>query len=370
MTSAKPKKKEVSQKDELEASILGRLTEELNRNAAVDEFSNDVTVLFCGMKKCGKTSLVDRFINPNKDDKDQPKPTVSLDYKFARYAAENSTSKVLAHIYDLGGDEGNDDLVAIPVSASTVGNLVLAVTLDLSDAHHVVPVLEKWLNLLRTQVNKSLAAFAKDSACAHARAQAVQQARRDLYAESPDAGHVRPFPVPLVIFGTKWDCLNDTDPEKRKGLCRALRHFAHTNGASLVFTSLKEKSSMNNARGVLRQLLFGVAAKGGLAEQLDSAKPICVAAGKDSFQGIGASQTDHAWREKVESLFPDPTPAMKGPKKSEADQISDDMQKFPEASVDGMVEQRAEELNQYRRQVERAQRLAGEGVEGVVKPMG
>merc|ERR1712216_776032 len=123
---------------------------------------------------------------------------------------------------------------------------------------------------------------------------------------------------------------------------------------------------MNNARSVLRQLLFGVAAKGGLAEQVEPAKPICITAGRDAFQSIGSS-TDQAWRELVVNLFPDPTPAVKGGKKSEADQITDDMQKFPEASVDGMVEQRTEELNQYRRQVERAQRLASEGVEGVVK---
>ena len=91
------------------------------------------------------------------------------DYKFARYATEGSSSKVcwtklplgfpapkkqsmaqvgtrLAHIYDLGGDEAmssctrqcqdgvglpyeaNENLLGVPVSKATVGNLVLAIT--------------------------------------------------------------------------------------------------------------------------------------------------------------------------------------------------------------------------------------------------
>ncbi len=33
----------------------------------IEESANDVAILFCGSKKSGKTSLVDRFINPTKD---------------------------------------------------------------------------------------------------------------------------------------------------------------------------------------------------------------------------------------------------------------------------------------------------------------
>ncbi|CAJ1360305.1 unnamed protein product [Effrenium voratum] len=112
--------------------------------------------------------------------------------------------------------------------------------------------------------------------------------------------------------GAKWDVLAaDADPEKRKNLCRALRHFALVHGAHLVLTSLKEKTSMNAMRSVLRQMLFGVAPKGGLPEQLDHSKPICVAAGKDSVAGIGlpasGQASDRAWREYVQHLFPDPS---------------------------------------------------------------
>jgi len=363
MTS-KSKKKDAS--DDLSNSILAKLVEEHGQKSADEEFANDVTILFCGAKKSGKTSVVDRFINPTKDEKDQPKQTVALEYKFARYASDGASSKVLAHIYDLGGD---DDLISVPIAPSTIGNLVLSVTLDLSEPHTCMASLEKWLKMLRTQLNRSLQTLAQENPSSAKRIEALQALRGSAYAEHPDRGVINPFPVPLVLFGTKWDALAaDTDPEKRKNLCRALRYFALVNGASLVFTSAKEKSSLNNMRTILRQLLFGVAPKGGFPEQLDHAKPLAVFDGTDSIGSIGAppngQASDRSWREQVEHMFPDPTSLNhKGAKKTESDQVGEELMKFPESSVDGMVEQRTEELQQYRRQVERNQRLASEGVD-------
>ncbi|CAE7552977.1 DYNC2LI1 [Symbiodinium pilosum] len=195
---ARAKKKEA---DDFSSSIFSRLTEEHSQRSAGEEFANDVTILFCGSKKSGKTSLVDRFINPTKDEKDQPKPTVALDYKFARYASEGSSSKVLAHIYDLGGDEANENLLGAPVSKATVGNLVLAITLDLSEPHSCIPNLEKWLQLLRSHVDKSLQALAQENPPGLLHVDAQRALRANSYAEHPDRGFINPFPVPLVIFG-------------------------------------------------------------------------------------------------------------------------------------------------------------------------
>jgi len=322
-------------------------------------------------KKSGKTSLVDRFINPNKDEKDQPKPTVALDYKFARYASETSASKVLAHIYDLGGDDSNQGLVPIPVSPSNVGNLVCVITLDLSEPHGVVDALERWTSLLRTEVSTSLEALSKASANGGQRVQALAKARQDLYAGHADFNSLRLFPVPLVIFATKFDAaIADIDPEKRKGLVRALRHFAHIYGANLLFTSLKDKSTIKSMQALLRQLLFGVASGKATAEQVDPSKPIFVAAGKDSFQSIGppsgSASADKALKDLVKGLFPDPQPAQKGVKKTDSEIVGEELLKYSESTVDGMAEQRIEELNQYRKQVERNQRLAGEGVERII----
>lgn len=79
----------------------------------------------------------------------------------------------------------------------------------------------------------------------------------------------------------------------------------------------------------------------------------------------GGQASDRAWRDLLENIFPDSAPMMKGGKKSESDQVNEELLKYPESSIDGMAEQRIEELQQYRKQVERNQRLASEGVHGV-----
>mmetsp|Transcript_76125 Transcript_76125/g.215282 ORF Transcript_76125/g.215282 Transcript_76125/m.215282 type:complete len:403 (-) Transcript_76125:90-1298(-) len=358
--------------DDLESSILARLTEEQQQQRGSEEdVASDATVLFCGMKKSGKTSLIDRFINPAKDEKDQPKATVALDYKFARYAAENSPTKITAHLYELGGGDSSDDLIAIPVSPGAVGNLVLAVTLDLSEPAGVLAALQKWLELLRNQLQKCYSSMAKEVG-GEKRVEALKSARKADYENHADKGQLNVFPVNLMIFCCKFDTfVSETDPEKRKHLCRALRYTAHTNGASLVFTSLKEKGSMNAVRGLLRQTLFGVAAKPkDLQDQLEPSKPICVVAGKDSLQGIGAPSgapsTEQGWHAFIASIFPEAQTMQKGgEKKGDGELVSEELSKYAETGVDGMVEQRLEELQQYRRQVERNQRLASEGVDGV-----
>lgn len=356
--------------DDFSQSILTKLVDEQQVKSTDEEYTTDVAVLFCGSKRSGKTSLVDRFINPKKDEKDVPKSTVALDYKYARRDASDGTaSKILAHIYDLGGDDGNEDLVAIPVSQKSVGNLVLCVTLDLSEPHNVIPALEKWLTLLRAQATKSLEGLAKSSSNGSKQVEFVQNKCKEPWEGHADAASVVPFPVPLVIFGAKWDVLTtDTDPEKRKNLCRALRHFAHKNGASLVCSSLKDKDSMNAVRGILRQLIFGAAAKTGLPDQTDPSKPLCVVAGKDDFESIGkpqgAQSGDAAWRDLIGVYFPDPQPRQgKDKDKTESQKLDEKMQEMQERMVDGMVSQRTMELELYRKQAERNQRLASEGVD-------
>lgn len=367
---SKSRKKDDKPKEDEGPSILQRLVEEQQKRAEQEEYSNDVAILFVGSSKSGKTSLIDRFINPSKDEKDQPKATNALDYKFARYASDTSTSKVLAHIYDLGGDEAFNELSAIPVSGAAVGNLVVAIVVDLSEPHNILSNLDKWLQLLRQQVTASLEELRKMPGGGQ-RVDTIQRSQKECYNEHPDQQLVNPFPVPLVIFGTKCDTLfTEVDPEKRKTLTLALRFFAHMNGASLVFTALKDKSAMNAMRAVLRFLLFGVVAKGGVPEQLDISKPIAVGAGKDNFQGIGAPQGgtgEQAWRHTISGLFPDVTGGAKGSNQKDGDPIADEILRYPETSIDGMVEQRLEELQQYRRQVERNQRFASVGMEGANK---
>jgi dynein light intermediate chain 2, cytosolic len=63
-------------------------------------------------------------------------------------------------------------------------------------------------------------------------------------ADHPDKDSVSPFLIPVVIVGTKYDALSSMESERRKLLCKTLRYVSHTNGASLLFVSSKDESSV------------------------------------------------------------------------------------------------------------------------------
>eukprot|EP00746_Dinoflagellata_sp_MGD_P166806 gnl/MRDRNA2_/MRDRNA2_96963_c0_seq1.p1 gnl/MRDRNA2_/MRDRNA2_96963_c0~~gnl/MRDRNA2_/MRDRNA2_96963_c0_seq1.p1 ORF type:complete len:381 (-),score=94.58 gnl/MRDRNA2_/MRDRNA2_96963_c0_seq1:60-1202(-) len=355
-------------------SILQKLQDEHAAKVLEEGDAGDVVVLFCGRKKSGKTSLIDRFVNPTKDANEQPKPTVALDYKFARHTTETSSSKTIAHIYDFGGLDDADseqaqEMLRVPVTAETISNMVLVITVDLSEPNSVIPSLVSWIDSLKAQVEAALNAASTTPAGVN-KVRELREQFQAKWAEHADKDRIQGMPIPLAIFGTKWDAFeSNVDPEKRKQLCKALRFFAHVNGASLVCTSLKDKTAMTSMRNLLRLLLFGVAAKGSNIEQLEHNKALYIPAGQDTLAGIGNPQgsgvsTSNAWKTSIESAFPYTT--IGGAQKasmSGAEALGEELAKFSEAGVDGMVEQKIEELNQYRRQAERNQRLASEGID-------
>ena len=72
-----------------------------------------------------------------------------------------------------------------------------------------------------------------------------QQLRKKAWArfgrDHPDRDLLDPLPVPLVILGSKFDVFQNMDPEQRKMVARTLRFIAHTNGASLYVSHLRQK---------------------------------------------------------------------------------------------------------------------------------
>jgi dynein light intermediate chain 2 len=367
-------KKKAPEKALEQDSILQKLQDEHAAKMLEEGDSADVCVIFCGRKKSGKTSLIDRFVNPNKDASEQPKPTVALDYKFARHTTETSSSKTIAHIYDFGGLDSADteqskEMLKVPITAETISNMVLCITVDLSEPNSVIPSLLSWQEGLKAQVENALNAASATPAGVN-KVRELREKFQAKWAEHADKDRIQGMPIPTAILGTKWDAFeSNVDPEKRKQLCRALRFFAHVNGASLVCTSLKDKPSMNSMRNLLRLLFFGVAAKGSNIEQLEHNKALYIPAGHDSLAGIGNPQgsgvcTTNAWKASIESAFPYTT--LGGAQQASmggAEALGEELAKFSEAGVDGMVEQKIEELNQYRRQAERNQRLASEGID-------
>ena len=71
-----------------------------------------------------------------------------------------------------------------------------------------------------------------------------KKAWRKFGSAHPDKDLLDPLPVPLTIFGTKYDIFQDFDPERKKMVCRTLRFVAHTNGASLYVSTVPISSPL------------------------------------------------------------------------------------------------------------------------------
>eukprot|EP00397_Hematodinium_sp_SG-2012_P054027 GEMP01064880.1.p1 GENE.GEMP01064880.1~~GEMP01064880.1.p1 ORF type:complete len:348 (+),score=87.82 GEMP01064880.1:58-1101(+) len=297
--------------------------------ASTSSCVSDVMVVFVGRKGCGKSTLIDRFINHRRGDKEFPKPTLALDFKFARFQADGATTKTLASIFDFA-DAGDDDASMLKILPQSFLRCVCCICVDLSAPATVIPSLRKWLHKLRS--------WAKPSK------------EKDLaLAEHVDLASLDLFPYPLVIFATKWDLfVQNEDAEKRKRMVKALRYFALISGAHLLCTSVADRTSFSTVRSLLRKLLFGMPTK--IADQTNINKPIMVNMGSDTLEQIGGPTSPDILERQGAQDFGEKTAAASSALSSE------DLKKFPERTVDEVVEQREEDLAFYRQQREHSRR--------------
>ncbi|CAD7948593.1 unnamed protein product [Amoebophrya sp. A25] len=326
--------------------------------------SASTTVLVVGRKKAGKTTLIERFINPTKED--FPKPTAALDYKFVRQ--DSGTGKTIAHLYDCSQEPLADMVIRTatsPAAASQQTNFVCCVVLDGGEPGSIMKSLLQWTAALRSKITTAN------------RPDLVSPETQKLYGisipepESSTAtvlkaleGHsLRPFPVPLLICISKYDLMvSKMDAERRKLLLRGLRFFSHLMCAHLVTCAAQEKQAMNSFRSLLKPLLFSTASTA--KASLDMTKPLCVPAGSDSFEKVGpplpgAAAEASVWQKLLDQEIGREASSTDGG--GGAEQLTDaDLARFGEASVDGMVDQKRDELVQYKRAAERRLRLQQE----------
>ncbi len=93
------------------------------------------------------------------------------------------------------------------------------------------------------------------------------------------------LPIPIVIIANKYDVFSNEESEKREWLGRVLRYFAHKNGASLLYVSVRDTRSTSALRSVLNNYVFGLPAK--KLCQTEYTGSIMISAGADSFAAQG-----------------------------------------------------------------------------------
>ncbi|NP_956774.1 cytoplasmic dynein 2 light intermediate chain 1 [Danio rerio] len=311
-------------------------------------FPSQRTVFFMGSKAGGKTTILLRFLERD----ETAKPTLALEYTFGRRARGHNTPKDIAHLWELGGGISLSDLVQIPITADNVSFLSVVLVLDLSKPNALWETMESLLGSARNQVEKVCAALQKTGESRSGK----QRVPRVLHKDYPDRELISPFPVPLLIVGSKFDIFQDFDSEKRKVICKTLRFLAHFYGASLIFTSSKSETTMSKSRSFINQLAFGTERPKSIST--DPSKPLAIPAGSDSLSQIGppvATEVDigtlHAknpfdlWKKVFEKVFPHESTRER---KELKDPVKDPQ--FSEPLIDSIRAQKDQELDQYKRE--------------------
>ncbi|KAM4590837.1 cytoplasmic dynein 2 light intermediate chain 1 isoform 2-T2 [Odontesthes bonariensis] len=317
------------------------------------ETVSERTVFLMGSKAGGKTSILLRCL----DRDEPPKPTLALEYTFGRRARGHNTPKDIAHLWELGGGTSLSDLVQIAITPVSIRSLSVILILDLSKPNALWGTIEKLLQTAHAHLDKvtSQAQQAEKPRHRSKHQTPVHSAARVLPKDYPDRELISPFPVPLLIIGSKYDLFQEFDSDKKKVVGKTLRFIAHYYAASLIFTSIKSESLMSKTKSFFSHLAFDL--DKGKHVSCDPNKPLIIPAGSDSFSQIGsppsvdvditslhAKNPKDLWKKVYERVFPTEST-------NEQRELKDPAKdpQYSELQIDVMRAQKDQELEQYKR---------------------
>ena len=201
---------------------------------ALSESNVESEVIVVGSKGSGKSSLILGFVNKA----DAPKPTTALEYKYARFSSKEGSRVIIANIWELAGDTQLAQLLDVVLSPPRLARSQVVIVADLSKPGDVLRTVTYWLDAVRARVDACTREMRKT--------ELGQAALRQLDARLPPAAsaEVRRVGVPTLVVGAKFDEFekqSQASTEYLQVMAKTLRYFAHSNGASLVYTREKDK---------------------------------------------------------------------------------------------------------------------------------
>lgn len=251
-------------------------------NNVSSEDTQDTSVLFVGDPGCGKSSLIQCFLKPTvtKD----PKPTVALDYNFARKkVGSNSNSKAVANIWELGGDIREPKLLEFPMSLRNIDKLSIIICIDLSKPQNILTSGFKWISLVRELISRRLSELSATQG--NDAVTALAEASLKPYKENLDLNKINPCEIPLFLVANKFDALKSLSLSDRRLVLQLLRFLAHANGATCLTTSATEATMRESFRNFISIVAF----RGNNMKQtaeIAVEKPCYIPAGMDRFDSI------------------------------------------------------------------------------------
>ncbi|KAI5752821.1 hypothetical protein M8J77_020713 [Diaphorina citri] len=309
----------------------------------IDIQSQERTLLLIGTKSVGKSTLVFRFLEKN----DTPKPTLALEYIYARKSGK-TVMKDICHLWELGSGTSRLEVASLfsSFSLTAQSGFTLVLMLDLSRLNSLWTEAETFLAKFRAIFESNESVREKRGNFEHFRTA----------DEHRDKGLIRTFPVPLILIGGKYDLFENLEPNKKRIAVQCLRYLAHVNGASLLFHSSLDPGLVKRTRDILNHYAFSSHLAS--AVNFDYNKPIFVPFGTDSVASIegttqyvtaGATSSLDKYKHIFTTHFLQDDPSQ-NKSKSAPDPALD--QNYSEPVIDSLRNQKLEQLDQMRREVD------------------
>lgn len=345
-------------------------------DATVGTNDDGPCTLFLGDSGCGKSSLIQSFLKPTSTK--EPKSTFALEYNFARRSKGSSSSsssndtKLVSHIWELGGDMYESKLLEIPITSRNLSNCSIVIVCDLSKPRNILSSLLRWINVAKEIVNKRISDVKAVNA---AIITTLKENCMSHYKESKDASRVKPFEVPLYIILNKFDVYKTYGATEKKLLLQVVRFVGHYYGASIFTSSISDITLKESFRMYCSNIVFCSSMKSMLDINID--RSTTITAGRDDFESIllggsvGSGSNSDSMSQYLSSSgvtrdcwtrFGDQMKAAFGASDSVPDQSlidngtadgNKDENEFPEIDIDNVRAQRDALLVRYLQEAER-----------------
>lgn len=312
---------------------------------------NESHILVCGSKDSGKSTLIQNFLERD----EPPKPTIALDYCFARRAKQNNMAGVkdVASLSELGGCKSTVKLIDAAISKSSISNLVIVMVLDLSKPNDIWEIQHAILSQVKQRVSAVLNEEKKNNP--DLEKVLMKKAWNRIGNVHTDKNMISPLLVPLVIVGSKYDMFQELASSKKEMVSKTLRFLTHYYGGMLQYFSTKAEGLSARTKAVITHVAFKTPLSKTVV--LDSEKAVIVPFGADSLDQLGAPpvSTDRMmkgrgnspydlWKNAYESVF--------SPENNDKEDTQNDPGKdktFADEIIDNARTQKDQELERYRK---------------------
>ncbi|XP_066592267.1 cytoplasmic dynein 2 light intermediate chain 1 [Prorops nasuta] len=257
--------------ENLREMAFQKIMEEENKRKTDPNETHERSLIILGSKGVGKTTMIHRFLEKD----DTPKPTIAIDYSFARKSGK-SLAKNIVHVWEIGYTSSS--LITAAIAGSSLKHsphhTTLFIMLDLAKPETLWLDLEKIISAVESALKTSYDAKIIN--------EMKERKLRDIKKEPGMV--VDPFPIRACIIGGRYDEFKEFDADKKELIGKILRAVAHSLCAGLYYHSSKDKILVRRTRDMLSQYGFGNHSTE--IKCMDYDKPLAISAGADTFSLI------------------------------------------------------------------------------------